>query len=100
MDSTRFTVVLTRGSICTDESGRKLILASLRAGQRIVSIPVIDPFSETKKNESLDLAELVTILKHDSGANPSALKQLFGGRDDVISLSDYIARRADLSSAV
>ena len=100
MGSTRYTVVLTRGSVCTNESGRKLILASLRVGKRNACIPVIDPFSETQKSEALDLLELVTILKHDSGANPTVLKQFLGSRDDVISLSDYIARRVGLSSAV
>jgi hypothetical protein len=100
MVATRYTVVLVRGSICTDDVGRTAILDSLRARTNTANVPVIDPYSDERRIESIDLLELITILKHDSGANPAVLKRLVGGSDQVVSLSDYTARRFGLSSVM
>jgi hypothetical protein len=99
MDSPRYTVVLTRGSFCTNGEGRKAVLSSLRMKARNAVIPVLDMFSGLEKVETVDLLELVTILKHDSGANQAVLKQLLMSEDVVVPMSRYIARRSGLSSA-
>jgi hypothetical protein len=98
MSSARYTIVLTRGSVCTNESGRTAVLTAVRLKARDADVPIVDPYSGDQRTGTVDLLELITILEHDSGANPAVLKQLLGSPDDVISLSDYIARRSGLSS--
>jgi len=74
MFGTPYTVVLTNGSVCTDERGRDAILHTLRIKESVASITVVDTLSGETKAASINLLELITILKHDSGANPAVLK--------------------------
>jgi hypothetical protein len=94
----RYTIVLTRGSVCTNEDGRRALLSCLHSKVRSVTIRAIDPFGEDHRSVSIDLRELITILRHDSKANPAVLKAL-ANDDVVVSISDYTARRG-LSSAI
>lgn len=100
MEAARYTIVLTCGSVCTNEEGRRAVIASLKEKTRDVNVPVVDPCTGALRVGAIDLLELVTILKHDSEANPAVLKQLLGPRDRVVSMADYMARRGTLSSAI
>lgn len=100
MDSLLYTIVLTRGSFCTNENGRKVLLSALRGRSSKARISIIEPDTQATREIEIDLSQLITILKHDSGPNPAVLKRLFGERESVVSISNYIARRAGLSSVI